>query len=65
MIKTGERKKRVSVITVERNNRGCYGNTCCTILFYSLLYGNSIGIWLLGILLLWKPNLQTFHFTVN
>ncbi len=24
--------------------------------FYSLLYGRSIGIWLLGILLLWKPD---------
>ena len=27
--------------------------------FYTLLYGHSIGIWLLGILLLWKPD--TLH----
>ncbi len=40
MIKTGE-----------RNNRGCYGNTFCT-----MLYGYSIGIWLQGILLLWKSD---------
>ena len=30
--------------------------------FYSLLYGHSIGISLLGILLLWKPNRE---FTKN
>ncbi len=38
-----------SKIKTERNNRGCYGNTCCTILFLVVwaLYGHSIGIWLL------------------
>ncbi len=41
--------KRVSVITV-------VVMATHVAPFYSLLYGRSIGIWLLGILLLWKPD---------
>ena len=44
MIKTGERNNVMATHVAT---------------FYSLLYGHSIGIWLLGILLL------IFHFTVN
>ena len=42
-----------------RNNHGWYGNTCCTILFlvvWAFYLYMVAGIWLLGILLLWKPD---------
>ena len=52
MIKTGE-----------RNNHGCYGNTCCTILFLVVwaFYWYMVARHFIAPI----ENLQTFHFTKN
>ncbi len=48
MIKTGERVSVITVVVMATHVAPFYS--------YSMLYGHSIGIWLLGILLLWKPD---------